>query len=102
MVFEDVRAALYDATRFDELELAYAVTVHKSQGSEYPIIVIPMSWIPPVMATRNLLYTAVTRARTAAVIVGNPAVMNEMVDNNRITDRYSGLKARLRVFLDYE
>lgn len=102
VVFEDVRAALYDATRFDELELAYAVTVHKSQGSEYPIIVIPMSWIPPVMATRNLLYTAVTRARTAAVIVGNPAVMNEMVDNNRITDRYSGLKARLRVFLDYE
>ncbi|MDO4481108.1 MAG: ATP-dependent RecD-like DNA helicase [Bacillota bacterium] len=102
VIFEDVRAALYDAARFDELELAYAVTVHKSQGSEYPVIVMPMSWIPPVMATRNLLYTAVTRAKTAAVIVGNPSVMNEMVDNNRITDRYSGLKARLRVFLDYE
>ncbi|MBR6701028.1 MAG: ATP-dependent RecD-like DNA helicase [Firmicutes bacterium] len=102
VIFEDVKAALYDATRFDELELAYAVTVHKSQGSEYPVVVMPMTWIPPVMATRNLLYTAVTRARLAVIIVGNPDIMNEMVDNNRITERYSGLKARLRVFLDYE
>ena len=102
VIFEDVKAATYDATRFDELELAYAITVHKSQGSEYPIVVMPMSWIPPVMATRNLFYTAVTRARTAVIIVGNPDVMNEMVDNNRITERNSGLKARLRVFLDYE
>jgi len=102
VIFEDVKAALYDATRFDELELAYAVTVHKSQGSEYPVVVMPMTWIPPVMATRNLLYTAVTRAKLAVIIVGNPDIMNEMVDNNKITERYSGLKARLRVFLDYE
>ncbi len=102
VVFEEVKAAVYDATRFDELELAYAVTVHKSQGSEYPIVVIPLSWIPPVMATRNLLYTAVTRAKKAVIIVGTREIMNSMVDNNRISQRYSGLKARLRVFLDYE
>ncbi|MBQ3389518.1 MAG: ATP-dependent RecD-like DNA helicase [Firmicutes bacterium] len=102
VVFEETRAAVYDATRFDELELAYAVTVHKSQGSEYPLVVMPMTWIPPIMATRNLLYTGVTRARKMVTLVGDPAVMNQMVDNNRITQRNSGLKSRLRVFLDFE
>ncbi|MBR2576508.1 MAG: ATP-dependent RecD-like DNA helicase [Firmicutes bacterium] len=102
VVFEETRAAVYDATRFDELELAYAVTVHKSQGSEYPMVVMPMTWIPPVMATRNLLYTAVTRAKQQVTLVGDPSVMNQMVDNNRITQRNSGLKSRLRVFLDFE
>ncbi len=102
VIFENVKAAVYDATRVDELELAYAITVHKSQGSEYPVIVIPLSWIPPVMATRNLLYTAVTRAKKVVVIVGRPEIMNEMVDNNRIVKRNSGLKARLQVFLNYE
>lgn len=102
VVFEETRAAVYDATRFDELELAYAVTVHKSQGSEYPLVVMPMTWIPPIMATRNLLYTGVTRARKMVTLVGDPAVMNQMVDNNRITQRNSGLKSRLRVFLGFE
>ena len=102
VVFEETRAAVYDATRFDELELAYAVTVHKSQGSEYPLVIMPMTWIPPVMATRNLLYTGVTRARKMVTLVGDPSVMNQMVDNNRITRRNSGLKSRLRVFLDFE
>ena len=102
VIFEDVKAVRYDFTRMDELELAYAVTVHKSQGSEYPVIVMPMAWFPPMLATRNLLYTAVTRAKRAAVLVGNRNVMNGMVDNNRIVERYSGLKARLSVFLDME
>ena len=102
VIFDENRAAVYDGTRFDELELAYAVTVHKSQGSEYPVVVMPMTWIPPVMATRNLLYTAVTRAKQQVTLVGDPSVMNQMVDNNRITQRNSGLKSRLRVFLDFE
>lgn len=102
VVFEDVKAVTYDFTQMEELELAYAVTVHKSQGSEYPVIVMPMVWFPPMLATRNLLYTAVTRAKQAVVLVGNRSVMNQMVDNNRITSRYSGLKARLNVFLNLE
>ena len=102
VVFEDVKLAVYDQVMLDELDLAYAVTVHKSQGSEYPVVIMPMMWIPPIMATRNLLYTAVTRARQLVVIVGNPSIMNGMVQNNTITSRYSGLAARLRVFLDYE
>lgn len=100
VIFEDVKAVRYDFTRMEELELAYAVTVHKSQGSEYPVVVMPLSWFPPMLATRNLLYTAVTRAKQAAVLVGNRNVMNAMVDNNRIVERYSGLKSRLSFFME--
>ncbi len=102
VIFEDVKAVSYDMTQMEELELAYAVTVHKSQGSEYPVVIMPMVWFPPMLATRNLLYTAVTRAKRGAVLVGQRQVMNAMVDNNRITGRYSGLKARLRGFLTLE
>ena len=67
VVFDDERFVTYDFSGIDELELAYAVTVHKSQGSEFPIVVMPISWFPPVLATRNLLYTAVTRGKMAAL-----------------------------------
>ena len=83
----------------EDLELAYAITVHKSQGSEFPIIIMPVTWFPPMLATRNLLYTAVTRAKKAVVLVGSEARMNNMVDNNRIVERYSGLAARLRNYM---
>ncbi len=99
VVFEDSKFVQYDYADFDELELAYAVTVHKSQGSEFPIVIMPLVWFPPMLATRNLLYTAVTRARQAVVLVGSEHIMHEMVDNNRIIERYSGLGARLRKFL---
>lgn len=93
--FDDGRFVQYEFSQMDELELAYAVTVHKSQGSEFPIVVMPMTWFPPMLATRNLLYTAVTRAKQMVVLVGQEKCLNSMVDNNRILERYSGLAARL-------
>ena len=102
VVFDDVRHVTYNFSQLDELELAYAVTVHKSQGSEFPIVVMPMSWFPPVLATRNLLYTGVTRGKQIVVLVGSEDKMNGMVDNNRISQRYSGLAWRLKKFFDIE
>nr|WP_315023728.1 ATP-dependent RecD-like DNA helicase [uncultured Aminipila sp.] len=99
VVFDDSKYVTYDVTHLDELELAYAVTVHKSQGSEFPIVIMPVTWFPPVLATRNLLYTAVTRGKQAVVLVGSMNKMYAMVQNNRITDRYTGLKARLQSLL---
>lgn len=96
VIFDEDRYVTYDFSQLDELELAYAVTVHKSQGSEFPIVVMPVTWFPPVLATRNLLYTAVTRGKKVVVLVGSEARMNAMVDNNRIKLRYSGLKYRLQ------
>ena len=93
--FDDGKYVRYEFSQIDELELAYAVTVHKSQGSEFPIVIMPISWFPPMLATRNLFYTAVTRAKQAVVLVGQEVRMHAMIDNNRIVERYSGLKARL-------
>ena len=94
--FDDGRRIVYDFSQLEELELAYAVTVHKAQGSEYKVVVIPVFNGPPMLLTRNLLYTAVTRAKELAVLVGEPDVLNRMVDNNRITHRYTALARRLR------
>ncbi|QIB70665.1 ATP-dependent RecD-like DNA helicase [Aminipila butyrica] len=99
VVFDENKFVTYDVTQLDELELAYAVTVHKSQGSEFPIVIMPVSWFPPVLATKNLLYTAVTRGKQAVVLVGSMNKMYAMVDNNRIMDRYTGLSFRLRNLL---
>lgn len=102
VVFDDVRHVTYTFSQLDELELAYAVTVHKSQGSEFPIVVMPMSWFPPVLATRNLLYTGITRGRKVVVLVGSEDKLNSMVDNDRIRMRYSGLAWRLRRFFEMD
>ena len=102
VIFDDVRFVKYNFSQLDEIELAYAVTVHKSQGSEFPIIVMPMSWFPPVLATRNLLYTGVTRGKEVVVLVGSEDKMNGMVDNNRISQRYSGLAWRLKKFFEID
>jgi len=99
VVYDENKYVTYDFTQLDEIEPAYAITVHKSQGSEFPIVVMPVSWFPPVLATRNLIYTAVTRGKTAVVLVGSENKMNAMVDNNIISERYSGLDVRLRNFL---
>lgn len=93
--YDDERWVEYPYVQLDELELAYAVTVHKSQGSEFPIVIIPMSWFPPALATRNLIYTAITRGKEKVIIVGKQEYMNAMVDNNEEGKRNSGLKARL-------
>lgn len=100
VIFDEDKYVTYDFSQLDELELAYAVTVHKSQGSEFPIVVMPVSWFPPVLATRNLLYTAVTRGKQVVVLVGSEQRMNAMIDNNRIKMRYSGLKYRLQALME--
>ncbi|MEG2199558.1 MAG: ATP-dependent RecD-like DNA helicase [Anaerovorax sp.] len=99
VVYEDTKFVTYEFSQLDEVELAYAVTVHKSQGSEFPIVIMPVSWFPPVLATRNLLYTAVTRGKKLVILVGSEDKIKGMVDNHRIIDRYSGLNIRLKGFL---
>lgn len=100
VVFDESKYVTYDFNQMDELEHAYAITVHKSQGSEFPIVIMPMTWFPPVLATRNLLYTGVTRGKEVVVLVGSENKMRAMVDNNRITERYSGLRPRLSKLLN--
>ena len=95
--FED-KICEYDYTMLDELELAYAITVHKSQGSEYPIVIMPLYRYTPKLLTRNLLYTAITRAQSIVILVGNGEVARAMVDNNRQTKRYTGLRYALEKY----
>jgi len=91
----DERICEYDFAMLDELEHSYAITVHKSQGSEYPVVILPMYRYSPKLLTRNLLYTAVTRAQRMVIMVGNAQVVSAMVDNNRLTKRYTGLSQML-------
>ena len=92
----DDRHAVYDLKLLDELEHAYAITVHKSQGSEYPVVIIPAFSAPRMLMTRNLLYTAVTRARRMVIVVGRADMIAEMVENDRQSMRYTGLCQALR------
>jgi exodeoxyribonuclease V alpha subunit len=96
VLFDDERRVIYRLNQLDELEPAFAVTVHKSQGSEFPVMVMPVFWGPPMLVTRNLLYTALTRAKKLAVLVGREEYLRRMVDNNRISRRYSALDRRMR------
>lgn len=88
----DGRMALYPFDNISELELAYAITVHKSQGSEFEAVIMPTCGIVPQLSYRNLLYTAVTRAKSRIVLVGSKAQIEQMVDNDKKTRRYSFLK----------
>jgi exodeoxyribonuclease V alpha subunit len=94
--FDEGRMVEYPYKLLDELELAYAITIHKSQGSEYPAVVIPLLSGPSMLMNRNLLYTAVTRARKCVTLVGNEQTFAEMVQNTSQQKRYSGLCDRLR------
>lgn len=94
--FDDDRYVEYPFKQIDELELAYAVTVHKSQGSEYPAVVIPLLSGPRMLMNRNILYTAVTRAKKCVCIVGTEEVFYGMVDNTNEQKRYSTLAQRIR------
>ena len=93
--FDEGRMVEYSYKLLDELELAYAVTIHKSQGSEYPAVVIPLLSGPRMLMNRNLLYTAVTRAKKCVTIVGDDTTFEQMIENNSQQRRYSGLKNRL-------
>ena len=95
VTFDDERVAEYDDTVLDDLELAYCISVHKSQGSEFPAVVLPVWNWPPMLMTRNLLYTAVTRAKKLVVLVGREDCAKRMVANNKIAMRYSALSRRL-------
>ena len=96
VIYDDERLVRYDYTQLDELELSYAVTIHKSQGSEYKVVVIPLFGGPPMLLSRNLLYTAVTRAKTLAVVVGQPETLFRMVENDREIYRHSTLCQKIQ------
>ena len=94
--FDDGRVVEYPYTGADELELAYAITIHKSQGSEYPAVVIPILSGPRMLLTRNLLYTAVTRAKSCVTLVGSRKTVEDMIANEGTQRRYSALDRRIR------
>ena len=95
VIYDDNRYVKYDRKQIQNVELAYAVTVHKSQGSEYPAVVMPMYRGPHLLMNRNLLYTAVTRARKCVCMVGLPQVFEEMERNESESKRYTGLRDRI-------
>ncbi|WP_313339417.1 ATP-dependent RecD-like DNA helicase [Sedimentibacter sp.] len=95
VTFDEEKEVIYPFSQLDELILAYATTVHKSQGSEFPVIIMPIVWGPPMLLTRNLFYTAITRAKKLVVLVGIEKYMQEMINNNKIDRRYSALRYRL-------
>lgn len=96
--FEEGRFVQYNFKQLEELELAYAVTIHKSQGSEYPAVVIPLLSGPRMLLNRNLLYTAVTRARKCVTVVGSEETLEQMIANSREQERYSSLEKRIQEF----
>lgn len=93
--FEEGRMVDYSFKQLEELELAYAITIHKSQGSEYPAVVIPLLTGPRMLMNRNLLYTAVTRAKKCVTLVGNDGTFQEMIANVSEQRRFTGLKHRI-------
>ena len=95
-IWFDDRFVRYDFENLDQLELSYAITVHKSQGSEYPVVIIPMYSCAPMLMTRNLLYTAVTRAKQMVILVGRSDIPERMAMNNREILRYTTLSSRLK------
>ncbi len=94
--FDEGKMVEYSFKQLEELELAYAITIHKSQGSEYPAVVLPVYPGPRMLMTRNLIYTAVTRAKSCVCLVGIPQVFQSMVDNASQQKRYCGLKDRIQ------
>ncbi|MCU6747742.1 ATP-dependent RecD-like DNA helicase [Faecalicatena acetigenes] len=96
--YEEGRKVKYSFDMLDELELAYAITVHKSQGSEYPAVIIPLLPGPRLLYNRNLLYTAVTRAKKCLTIVGSDATFQEMIQNKNEQNRYTSLAERIAEF----
>ena len=95
VIFDDDRLAVFDFTQLDEIELAYCISIHKSQGSEFPVVILPMFGSASPMMTRNLLYTAVTRAKKQVVCIGRRDALMSMINNNRTDRRYTALCSRL-------
>ena len=95
VLFDDGRVARYPFSELDELDLSYAMTIHKSQGSEYPAVIIPILDPSPLLVYRNLLYTGITRARSCVVLLGSSETINRMIDTKGSNDRYSSFTDRL-------
>lgn len=95
ILFDDSKIVEYDFSSIEDLEIAYALTVHKSQGSEWSAVIVPVCSFPSMLMTRNLLYTAVTRGKKLVILVGLPESVAQMVRNNKLQTRYSSLKKRL-------
>ncbi|MDF2503778.1 ATP-dependent RecD-like DNA helicase [Clostridium sp.] len=95
VIFDNERKVVYEDMYLDELDLAYAITIHKSQGSEFPVVVMPAFMGPPLLMNRNLLYTGITRAKKLVVLVGSQKSIHFMINNDKSFDRYSGLKWRI-------
>lgn len=102
IIFDDERKVIYENIYLDEIDLAYAITIHKSQGSEFPVVIIPMFMGAPLLMNRNLLYTAITRAKQLVVLVGSLKAVQFMINNNRSFERYSLLKRRIMDIMESE
>ena len=102
IIFDDERRVIYNFMYLDELDLAYAITIHKSQGSEFPVVIIPAYMGAPLLMNRNLLYTGITRAKEMVVVVGIPKALKYMVDNTRSMERYSSLNWRIKEVISNE
>ena len=98
-IFDDSKIVEYTYDELDELDHSFCTTIHKSQGSEFQVVIVPIVWAPPMLLSRNLLYTAVTRAKKLVVLVGNTKYLEYMIKNNRTGDRYSKLAYKLNQFL---
>ena len=96
VLFDEEKEVVYQSTQLENVELAYCLSVHKSQGSEFPVVVMPVAGGPPMLLTRNLFYTALTRARSLVVLVGREEVVRQMVENDHIMRRYTTLTERLQ------
>jgi exodeoxyribonuclease V alpha subunit len=97
VLYDDEKVVRYEFSQLDELVHAYAVTVHKSQGSEFPVIIMPMTWCVPMLMTRNILYTAITRAKRLVVLVGEEKYLKSFIENMDGGHRYSALEKRIRM-----
>ena len=95
VIFDDDKIVKYESNIIEELEHAYAITIHKSQGSEYPFVVIPVASFAPMLMTRNLIYTAVTRAKEMVILVGSEPSLMKMIESANVLTRYTGLKQLL-------
>ena len=96
VTWEDQRRSRYGFDEADNIEHSYAMTVHKSQGSEFDVVVLPILTLPPMMQSRNILYTALTRAKNAVVLVGSMTQIRRMIDNVSADKRLSSLSEKLR------
>lgn len=100
VMFEDGKLVEYESNIIEELELAYAITIHKSQGSEFPVGIMIVTNGPPMLYTRNLLYTGVTRAKEFLIILGKEDILCGMIDNVDTKKRNTGLKYKIKKYVD--